>query len=144
MTGFSSQKMSAFMQRYLTFGAFGLVAAIAYGTLGRAGLPYTIYFKLAPWLGHPNMRTFATVEHLLVFAIFGALLSSAYPGRIIPVCCAIMFVATLLEYLQVLTADRHGTIRDACEKVAGGFLGAVAAYSIALLRRNVTSLKAPL
>ena len=124
------------MQRYLTFGAFVLAAAIAYGTLGRAGLPYTIYFKLAPWLGHPNMRTFATVEHVLVFAIFGALLSSAYPGRIIPVCCAIMFVATLLEYLQILTIDRHGTIRDACEKIGGGFFGAIAACLFARLRQN--------
>jgi len=136
--------MSAFMQRYLTFGAFVLVATIAYGTLGRVGLPYTIYFKLAPWLGHPNMRAFATVEHLLVFAIFGALLSSAFPGRIIPVCCAIIFVATLLEYLQILTADRHGTIRDACEKIGGGFLGAIAAYAITRLRQNVTDLNPPL
>jgi VanZ like family len=132
------------MQRYLTFSAFVLVAAIAYGTLGRAGLPYTIYFKLAPWLGHPNMRTFATVEHLLVFAIFGALLSSAFPGRIIPVCCAIIFVAALLEYLQILTADRHGTTRDACEKIGGGFMGAIAAYAITRLSRNTMDLKIPL
>jgi hypothetical protein len=136
--------MTTFMQRYLTFGAFVLVATITYGTLGRAGLPYTIYFKLAPWLGHPNMRTFATIEHLLVFAIFGALLSSAYPGRIIPVCCAVIFVATLLECLQILTADRHGTIRDACEKIGGGFLGAIAAYAFTRARRNVTDLKVPL
>jgi len=66
------------MQRYLTFGAFVLVATIAYGTLGRVGLPYTIYFKLAPWLGHPNMRAFATVEHLLRSSI-------AYNGDIVVV-----------------------------------------------------------
>src|ERR1043166_2644073 len=48
-----------FMQRYLTFGALVFISAIAYGTLGRSGLPYAIYFKLSPWLGHPNMRTFA-------------------------------------------------------------------------------------
>ena len=116
------------MQRYLTFGALAFIAAIAYGTLGRSGLPYSIYFKLAPWLGHPNMRTFATAEHLLVFSIFGALLAFAFPNRILAVCCAILFVAPFFEYLQTLTADRHGTIRDACEKIAGGLLGAFAAY----------------
>jgi apolipoprotein N-acyltransferase len=116
------------MQRYLTFGALAFMAAIAYGTLGRSGLPYAIYFKLSPWLGHPNMRTFATVEHLLVFSIFGALLSFAFPNRIVAVCCAILFVAPFFEYLQTLTLDRHGTIRDACEKIAGGWSGAVVAY----------------
>ena len=30
----------------------------------------------------------------------------------------------MLEYLQTMTADRHGTVQDACEKVAGGLLGA--------------------
>jgi hypothetical protein len=117
------------MQRYLTFGAFVFIAAIAYGTLGRAGLAYAIYFKVAPWLGHPNMRAFATIEHLLIFAIFGALLSLAFPGRILAVCCAILFIAPYFEYLQTLTADRHGTIRDACEKIAGGLLGAIVAYA---------------
>jgi len=124
------------MQRYLTFGALVFIAAIAYGTLGRVGLPYAIYFKLSPWLGHPNMRTYATIEHLLVFAIFGALLSFAFPDRILPVCCAVVFVASCFEYLQTLTADRHGTMRDAFEKLAGGFLGAIAAYTTTRWYRN--------
>ena len=82
-----------FMQRYLTFGALVFIAAIAYGTLAGSGLAYAIYSKLAPWLGHPNMRTFATIEHLIIFAIFGALLSFAFPDRILSVCCAVVFVA---------------------------------------------------
>src|ERR1700757_3169320 len=105
------------MQRYLTFGALLFTAAIAYGTLGGAGLPYALYFKLAPWLGHPNIQTYASIEHFLVFVMFGALLTFAFPGRTIPVCCVVVFGATLLEYLQTLTPDRHGTIIDACEKV---------------------------
>ena len=126
------------MQRYFTFGTLVIIAAIAYGTLGRVGLPYAIYFRLAPWLGHPNIRTYATIEHLLIFAILGAFLSLAFPDRILPVCCAIVFVAGFFEYLQTLTSDRHGTIRDACEKIAGGLLGAIAAYAIIRWYRNVT------
>jgi apolipoprotein N-acyltransferase len=129
------------MQRYLTLGALVFIAAIAYGTLGRVGLPYAIYFKLAPWLGHPNIRTYATIEHLLIFAIFGALLSLAFPDRILPVCCTILFLAPFFEYLQTLTSDRHGTMRDACEKIAGGLLGAIAAYAIIRWYRSVTDSK---
>jgi hypothetical protein len=117
------------MQRYLILSALVLIAAIAYGTLGRVGLPYVIYFKLAPWLGHPNIRTYATIVHVLIFAILGGLLSLAFPDRLITVCCAILLMAGALEYLQTLTPDRHGTIRDACEKMGGGVLGAVAAYA---------------
>ena len=126
------------MQRYLTFGALAFTSAIAYGTLSRSGLPYTIYFKLAPWLGHPSMRTFATIEHLLIFSIFGALLCFAFPNRILAVCCAILFVAPLFEYLQTLTVDRHGSIRDACEKIAGGLLGAIATYATIRWYQSVT------
>src|SRR5882724_3560348 len=125
------------MQRYLTIGALVFIGVIAYGTLGRAGLPYAIYFKLAPWLGNPNMRTFATIEHLVVFAIFGVLLCFAYPDRMFAICCAIIFGAAFLEYLQILTADRHGTVRDACEKIAGGLLGAIAAYATTRWCRNI-------
>jgi len=129
------------MQRYLIVGALILIAAIAYGTLGRVGLPYTIYLKLATWFGHPNMRTYSTIEHVLIFAILGGLLSLSFPNRIISVCCTILFVATFFEYLQTLTTDRHGTIRDACEKIAGGLLGAVAAYVIIRWCRGVTYFK---
>jgi hypothetical protein len=125
------------MQRYLTLGVLVFIAAIAYGTLGRVGSAYAIYFKVAPWLGHPNMRTFATIEHLLIFAIFGALLSLAFPDRILSVCCAILFIASFFEYLQTLTPDRHGTMRDACEKIAGGLLGAIVAYATARWCRRV-------
>jgi apolipoprotein N-acyltransferase len=129
------------MQRYLIFGVLAFIAAIAYGTIGQAGLPYAIYFKLAPWLGHPSMRTFATIEHLCIFAIFGVLLAFAFPDPLLTVCCAILFVAHFFEYLQSLTADRHGTMRDACEKMAGGLLGAVAAYATIRWCRRVTNTK---
>jgi VanZ like protein len=117
------------MQRCLIFGTLVLTAAIVYATLAAVGLPYAIYFKLAPWLGHPDIHKYVVIEHLLVFALLGALLAFTFPNRIIMVCCMVFFSATLLEYLQTLTADRHGTILDACEKIAGGFLGALAAHT---------------
>jgi VanZ family protein len=124
------------MQRCLVFGTLALTAAIAYATLASVELPYAIYFKLAPWLGHPDIHKYAAIEHLLVFALFGALFAFAFPNRILTVCCIVFFGAALLEYLQTLTADRHGTIPDASEKIAGGFLGALAAYVTTRWRRN--------
>jgi hypothetical protein len=116
---------------------FGAVTAaciallfIAYGTLTQVGLPYSIYFKLSPWLGHLSIYKYALIEHLVVFAIFGALVSFAYPDRTISVCCIIVFTATVLEFLQTLTPDRHGTIVDACQKIAGGLLGAFSCRAI--------------
>src|SRR5882724_6267800 len=114
------------MKRAFVLACWITAAAIVYGTFVRVGVFYAIYFKLAPWLGHPSMHKFAAIEHLLVFALFGALIAFAYPNRLTTVCCVIFFSAVLLEYLQTLTPDRHGTILDACEKIAGGLLGALA------------------
>jgi len=36
----------------------------------------------------------------------------------------------LLEYLQTLTPDRHGTLVDASEKIIGGVLGIFAAEQL--------------
>jgi apolipoprotein N-acyltransferase len=94
-------------------------------------LPYSIYFKLSPWLGHLSIQKYAFIEHLVVFAVFGALISFAFPDRIISICCIIVFSATLLELLQTLTPDRHGTIVDACQKITGGLLGALSGRGIA-------------
>jgi hypothetical protein len=129
------------MRRCLVLGTLVLTAAIAYGTLAGVGLPYAIYFKLAPWLGHPDFHKFVVIEHLLVFALFGALLAFAFPNRIIMVCCIVFFSATLLEYLQTLTVDRHGTMLDARQKIAGGLLGALAAHITSRWRRNERSQK---
>ena len=46
-------------------------------------------------------------EHVIAFAIFGALFSLAYPKRII-FACYVFFSVVTLEYLQTLTPDRHG------------------------------------
>jgi hypothetical protein len=45
-------------------------------------------------------------------------------------------MAGTLEYLHTVTPDRHGTIRDACEKMGGGVLGALAAYAAVRLQNR--------
>jgi VanZ family protein len=84
---------------------------------------YSIYFKLAPLLMHVGMSRYAAIEHVVAFALFGALFSFAYPKRIAIVCCFVFGSAIALEYMQTLTADRHGTILDALQKLAGGAFG---------------------
>ena len=83
------------------------------------------------------MHTYALMEHLVVFAIFGALLVFAFPGRAILVCVVIVVSASFLEYLQTLTLDRHGTVVDAVEKMTGGLLGVFAAYAATQWRRGI-------
>ena len=117
------------MKRAFVIAAWTTAAAVAYGTVAPVEVPYAIYFKLAPWLGHPSIHKFAAIEHLIVFALLGALITFAWPNRIIIVCCIIIFSTLLLECLQTLTPDRHGTIVDACEKIGGGLLGVFAAHA---------------
>jgi len=132
----ASQNARVQMKQAFVIAASVTAAAIAYGTFVPVGVPYAIYFKLAPWLGHPGIHRFATTEHLIVFALLGALIAFAFPDRIIVVCCTILCSAVLLEYLQTLTPDRHGTIMDACEKIAGGLLGVFAAHATTRWRRS--------
>ena len=110
-------------QRLIAVAAWACVAVLAYATLAHVGFVYSIYFKLAPFLMQTDMRTYAHFEHVIAFAIFGAIFAFAYPKRIIFVCCVVFLSAVILEYLQTLTPDRHGTLIDAFEKIVGGALG---------------------
>ena len=115
-------------------GAWIAVAAIAYGTLTHVGFAYGIYYKLAPYLMHPAMRTYAHFEHIIAFFLLGALFAFAYPRRPILVCCIVFGAALGLEILQTVTPDRHGTLIDALEKIAGGAAGIVLARIVRKLR----------
>jgi hypothetical protein len=110
-------------QKLIIVAAWASVAVLAYATLTHVGFVYSIYYNLAPLLMRPAMRSYAHVEHVIAFAIFGALFSFAYPKRIAFVCCLVFLSAVILEYLQTLTLDRHGTPIDAFEKIVGGALG---------------------
>lgn len=116
--------------RLITAAAWVSVAAIAYATLAHVGFVYAIYFKLAPILMRPEMKTYAHVEHVIAFAIMGTLFGLAYPRRTLLVCCVVFGGAALLEILQTLTPDRHGTMVDALEKMAGGAAGIFVARTV--------------
>ena len=117
-------------QKLIIVSTWASVAVLAYATLTHVGFVYSIYYRLAPHLMLPAMRSYAHVEHVIAFAIFGALFSFAYPKRIIFACCVVFSSAVFLECLQTLTPDRHGTLIDAFEKVVGGALGIFATRAI--------------
>jgi VanZ family protein len=110
-------------QKLIVIAAWTSFAVIAYATLTNVAFVYLLYYNLVPVLIWPAMRNYVHFEHVIAFAIFGALFSIAYPRRIIFVCVVVFVTAGVLEYLQTLTPDRHGTLVDASEKVAGGLFG---------------------
>jgi VanZ family protein len=116
--------------RFIAVAAWACIAVLAYATLAHVGFVYSIYFTLAPFLKQVDMRTYAHFEHVIAFAVFGAIFAFAYPKRIIFACCVVFLSAVILEYLQTLTSDRHGTLIDAFEKIVGGALGIFAAHVV--------------
>ena len=70
--------------------------------------------------------------HFAAFAILGALFCFAYPRHIALVCLVLFGSALLLEFMQLLTPDRHGRIHDAIDKMAGGSAGLVTGRAILL------------
>jgi VanZ family protein len=91
-----------------------------------ACLAFICYATLSPLQARPIVAS-PDLEHVAAFAVVGSLFCLAHPRRIILVCLIVLGGAVLLEYLQTLTPDRHGTVVDALEKVAGGALGICAA-----------------
>ena len=111
--------------RLMIAAAWAAILIIAYATLTKVGFVYAIYFKLAPFLRQPAMQTYAHFEHVIAFALLGALFTFAYPKHIWLVCSIVLGSAVLLEIAQTLTPDRHGTLIDALEKICGGVVGIV-------------------
>lgn len=123
-------KMKGSITRLAIAAAWIAVIAVAFATLTRVGFVYAIYFKLSPFLMRPGMHTFAHFEHVIAFALLGALFGFAYPRHLLLVCCIVFGAAALLEILQTMTPDRHGTLVDALEKIAGGAAGIALARGI--------------
>ena len=113
------------------------------------GMPFvTIYpIRRIRWVGAPHFHRVCCdltdscqadvvrvdqLEHFAAFAILGALFCFAYPRHIALVCLVVFGSALLLEFMQLLTPDRHGRIHDAIEKMAGGSAGLVTGRAILL------------
>jgi VanZ family protein len=111
--------------RLATAIAWASIIFIAYATLTRVGFVYSIYYKLSPYLMQPQMKTYVHFEHVIAFATIGALFSFIHPRRTILVCGLVLGGAAVLEILQTLTPDRHSTLVDTVEKMAGGAAGII-------------------
>jgi VanZ family protein len=124
-------RMNKLPLKLIATAAWFVIFAIAYATLARVNFVYDIYYKLAPLVMRPEMSTYAHFVHVLAFLLLGALFSVAYPRRTLLVCALVFGAAILLEILQTITPDRHGTIIDAAEKMIGGGIGILLSKAIA-------------
>jgi VanZ family protein len=118
-----SERLSPRFRSLIIAAAWASLAVVAYATLSRVGLVYRLYFMFSPFLGHPSMRTYGSAEHLFAYMIVGTLFSAIYPRSTLRVCLFLFLAIAGLEAMQALTPDRHGTFRDAMEKMAGGAIG---------------------
>lgn len=89
--------------------AWTTLALIAFATLSPIGL--------RPHFGG------ASIERFSAFALVGLLFGLAYPRHLWLVLTLVGGAAVGLEVLQHLTPDRHGEMRDAMVKLAGGVTG---------------------
>jgi hypothetical protein len=108
---------SRMLDKFTTFAAWLALGFIAFGTV-------------SPIQNRPSLVTSSSVEHLAAFTVLGVLFCLAYPRQMALVCVIVIGSAVLLEYAQLLTPDRHGRIKDAVEKVAGGVVGIVVGRAI--------------
>ena len=85
------------------------LAAFAYADADHVEFAYSIYYKLALLLMWPKARTYGLFEHVVAFAVFGALFSLAYPRRIVFVCVVVFVTAVGLDRLGDVHAgpSRH-------------------------------------
>ncbi len=109
-------------QKLIAVAAWALLVFIAFATI-------------SPIQDRPTLPIPSSFERLAAFAVLGALFCLAYPRHIALVCLIVLGSAVVLEFVQLLTPDRHGRIPDALEKIAGGASGVVAGRAILHLER---------
>lgn len=123
--------------------AWLVLIGLAYATLTRAGFVNNIYLNLSPVLMNPGVETYGFIVHVAAFVVLGSLFAVAYPRQLLLVAIAVIGAAIALEVLQTLTQDRHGTIIDALEKVAGGIVGIAAGLAVSRIAERRASSNLP-
>jgi VanZ family protein len=113
------------LRGFIVVAAWASAAGVAYATLSRLEWIYRLYYLLAPFLNYPSMRTYATIEHLAAYGVVGMLFCALYPRSLLRICFFLSLFIVGLEVLQTFTPDRHGSSRDAIEKIIGAVTGAV-------------------
>jgi hypothetical protein len=98
--------------------AWGALAVIVFATLSP--------IELRPHLASQHR------EHFAAFAAVGLLFGVAYrrPVLVLALLCG---TAVVLEFLQLLTPDRHGRAIDVAFKLAGAGAGACASWLLMLI-----------
>lgn len=114
--------MSRKIDKLVATIAWAAILVVAFATLTSVGFAYSMYFKLGPIFGL-QMRAYAHFEHVLAFALLGALFTVTYPRRLLLLLLVVCGSAVVLELAQTLTPDRHGTFIDALEKMVAGITG---------------------
>jgi VanZ family protein len=128
------------LRGFFIVAAWASTVAAMYVTLSKLDLVYRLYYLLAPFMNYPSMQTYAIIEHVAVYAVIGMLFSFVYPQSLLRVCFFLFLFIGCLEVLQTLTPDRHGTVRDAAEKMMGGAAGAILmAIALRLRRKKPTA-----
>ena len=99
------------------------LALIVYATLANlAGRPAL--------MGHHEAYWVVVIERFSAYGLLGFLLSFLLPGRFALTCSLVIGVAMGLEIMQAFTLDRHPSLLDALQKVAGGLVGVMLAQTI--------------
>jgi VanZ family protein len=111
------------LRKLVTAVAWVSLAVIAYATLMKSAFVYKLYYSVSPYLNHPSMAAYGSMEHFVVFAVVGFVFSALYPRSALRICVLLFLFIGALEVLQTFTPDRHGTLHDAIEKMIGGAIG---------------------
>jgi VanZ family protein len=124
------------LRGFIIVAAWASAAAVIYATLSKLELVYRLYYLLAPLMNYPSMQTYAIIEHVAIYGVIGMLFTFVYPRSLLRVCFFLFLFIGCLEVLQTFTPDRHGTLRDAVEKMTGGAAGAILMAAALRLKRD--------
>ncbi|WP_407170739.1 VanZ family protein [Bradyrhizobium sp. ORS 111] len=108
-------------------------------------LAFICYATLSPLASRPGLlgdtALVVFLEHVCAYALLGVLLRFAICSRPVLIIALVASIACALECLQAFTADRHARLLDAAEKVAGGWLGVVAAPMVAAIASHLSKMR---
>jgi VanZ family protein len=128
--------MNGKLRGFVVIVAWASLAAVIYVTLSKLEVVYRLYYLLAPFLNYPSMQTYAIMEHIAVYGVIGMLFSSVYPRSLLRIFFFLFLFIGCLEVMQTFTPDRHGTLRDAAEKMIGGAAGVILMTAARKLKRS--------
>lgn len=107
---------------------------------GCLALGIVAFLTLGPISDRPQIAP-AHLEHFSAFVLLGCVFALAYPNRFAHAALIVVGSAILLETLQLLTRDRHGTLADATVKIAGAVCGIALARLVLHSWRRVPAVR---